>query len=147
MRQDPEAADMVICSGVPTVMYGLEVFRRVTFSRAEAEMFVNSDSPSGQLAGNILLFMMENFGREEASIGDGGCVAAVIDPEGLTTKRYPVRVELQGTWTRGQTVVDQRPARTTQLESAWMPPMGTEIDVAVEVDRERYRLLFQGTVL
>lgn len=146
VRQDPESAEIVICSGVPTTMYGLEVFGRVTFSRAEATVMAASEHSTGQLAGNLLLFMMKNFGIEEASIGDGGCVAAVIDPAGLTTERYPVRVELQGKWTRGQTVVDQRPQRKAELEAAWMPAMGAEIDVAVAVDRERYRQLFQLTV-
>ncbi|MBV7327207.1 nucleoside hydrolase [Chloroflexi bacterium TSY] len=142
VRQDPEAAEIVIRSGLPTVMYGLEVFRQVTFARAEAEEFTRANEPAAQFAGKILHFMMENFGREYASIGDGGCVASVIDPDGLTTETYPVRVELQGQWTRGQTVVDQRPARTTQLESAWQPPMDTQIAVATDVDRERYRDLF-----
>lgn len=142
VRQDPEAADIVIRSGLPTVMYGLEVFRQVTFSRDEAQAFMKSNDEAAQFAGKILTFMMDNFGRETASIGDGGCVAAVIDPHGLITHKYPVRVELQGYWTRGQTVVDQRPARTAELESKWMPAMGVTIDVATDVDVERYRKLF-----
>lgn len=146
VRQDPEAADIVIRSGLPTVMYGLEVFRQVTFSREEAQNFMRSSSEAAQFAGKILNFMMDNFGREHASIGDGGCVASVIDPAGLTTASYPVRVELQGYWTRGMTVVDQRPKRTTELESKWMPNMGTKIDVATDVDVDRYRALFADAV-
>lgn len=77
-------------------MYGLEVFQQVTFARAEAEEFTRANDPAAQFASEILLFMMENFGREYASIGDGGCVASVIDPDGLTTETYLVRVELRG---------------------------------------------------
>lgn len=146
VRQDPEAADIVIRSGLSIVMYGLEVFRQVTFSRAEAQAFMQSSSEAAQFAGQILTFMMGNFEREDASIGDAGCVAAVIDPAGLTTESYPVRVELQGYWTRGMTVVDQRPKRTTELESKWMPAMGTQIDVATDVDVERYRTLFANAI-
>ena len=90
IRQDPEAADIVFRSELPIVMYGLEVFRQVTFTRSEAVAFAESDKPSAQLAGRILQFMMDNFNREIASIGDGGAVASVIDPEGLTTEEYPV---------------------------------------------------------
>lgn len=146
VRQDPEAADIVIRSGLPTVMYGLEVFRRVTFTRGEAKAFMQSGSETAKFAGQILTFMMENFGREQASIGDGGCVASVIDPEGLTTQSYPVRVELQGQWTRGQTVVDQRHPRTAELESKWMPAMGTSIEVATDVNANQYRRLFEEAI-
>jgi len=147
IRQDPEAADIVFTSGLPIVMYGLEVFRQVTFSRSEAESFVQSGRPSAQLAGKLLLFFMDNFKRERGGIGDAGCVASVIDPDGLTTEEYPVRVELTGTWTRGQTVVDQRPWMTVQRESEWQPSMGTKISVAVDVDQERYRQIFQEAIL
>ncbi|MEM7345468.1 MAG: nucleoside hydrolase [Chloroflexota bacterium] len=147
VRQDPEAADIVFQSGLPTVMYGLEVFRQVTFNRAEAEAFAASDRPSAQLAGNLLLYFMNNFLREEVTIGDAGCVASVIEPSGLTTEEFPVRVELTGTWTRGQTVVDRRPLITRQRESEWQAPMGTNISVALDVDYERYRQLFREAVL
>ena len=147
IRQDPEAADIVFRSDLPIVMYGLEVFRRVTFTRAEAEAFTQSDRPSAQLAGKLLLYFMNNFGAEAAGIGDGGCVASVIDPAGLTTENYPVRVELNGTWTRGQTVVDRRPAYTRERESEWQPPMNNSVAVAVDIDVERYRKLFSEAVL
>lgn len=146
VRQDPEAADIVLRSGLPITMYGLEVFRQVTFTRAEAQAFKAASSEAAQFAGEILTFMMDNFGRDTASIGDGGCVASVIDPASLTTERYPVRVELKGDWTRGQTVVDQRPRRTVERESKWMPDMGTAIDVATDVDVDRYRRLFEEAI-
>jgi pyrimidine-specific ribonucleoside hydrolase len=91
--------------------------------------------------------MMDNFGRDLASIGDGGAVASVIDPGGLTTEVWPVRVELTGKWTRGQTVVDRRPWLTQQRESEWQPPMGTHISVAVDIDRDRYRRIFREAIL
>ena len=147
VRQDPEAADIVLRSGLPIVMYGLEVFRQITFTRSEAESFVETDRPAAQLAGRLLLYMMNNFNREQASIGDGGTVASVIDPAGLTTETWPVRVELTGTWTRGQTVVDRRPWMTQKRESEWQPPMGTEISVAVDIDREHYRQIFREAIL
>lgn len=146
VRQDPEAADIVFTSGLAITMYGLEVFGQVSFNRAEAYEFLQSSQPAAHLASQILHFMLDNFHDEWATIGDGGCVASVIDPAGLTTVEYPVRVELQGIWTRGQTVVDQRSWITTQLESPWQPPMETKIAVAVAVDRERYRQLFRTTV-
>ena len=146
VRQDPEAADIVFTSGLPLVMYGLDVFRQVRFNRAEAEAFAQSDRPAARLAGSLLIFAMDNFRREEATIGDAGAVASVVEPEGLRVEQWPVRVELNGYWTRGQTVVDRRPWITTQHEAPWQPAMGTEVDVAVEVDQERYRQIFSQAV-
>ena len=102
VRQDPEAADIVFRSGLPIVMYGLEVFRQVTFTRAEAQGLINAGKPAAsKLAGQLLTFFMNNFNREAAGIGDAGCVASFIDPAGLSIEPYPVRVELTGTWTHG----------------------------------------------
>lgn len=142
VRQDPEASDIVLKSGVPTTMYGLEVFHMVNFSRAEVMNFTKSESASMNLAGRLMLFMLDNFGLDEIFIGDSGCVISVIEPEGLITENYPVRVELQGYWTRGETVVDRRPQSLRELEAQWMPPMDNEIAVATDLDEDRYRALF-----
>lgn len=128
-------------------MYTLDVFRQVTFTRAEAEAFIQSDRPAAQLSGRLLAFMMDNFRREEATIGDAGAVASVIKPAGLTTEQRPVRVELNGQWTRGQTVVDQRSWSSLNLESHWQPAMGTSIGVTMAVDRECYRQIFREAIL
>ena len=147
IRQDPEAADIVFRSGLPIVMYGLEVFRQVKFTREEATELTSTGQATAKFAGQILLFMMDNFGREEASIGDAGAVASAIAPGGLTTETHPVRVELDGTWTRGQTVVDRRPPISRQRESQWQPRMEHDVSVAVDVDVERYRQIFKHAVM
>jgi pyrimidine-specific ribonucleoside hydrolase len=128
-------------------MYRLEVFYQVTFSRIEAESFVQSGRPAAQLAGRLLTFAMDNFGQRVAAIGDAGAVASIIEPQGLTTKQWPVRVELNGRWTRGQTVVDRRPWATVQLEASWQPPIETKIAVVTGVDSERYRQIFREAIL
>ncbi len=147
VRHDPEAADIVLTSGLPITMYGLDVFRQVTFGRSEALELADAADPAAQLAGSLLLYAMDNYGHEEATVGDAGTVASVLQPEGLTTELRPVRVELTGQWTRGQTVVDRRDQALAQRNYKWQPPMGTEIRVAVGVDCEAYRRLFRDAVL
>lgn len=142
VRQDPEAADIVVQSGIPTLMYGLEVFGQVRLTRDEAEQLVGSASGAAVLAGRLLLSRMEAFGRDSSGLGDAGCVASVIDPSALETATHPVRVELEGTWTRGETVVDQRPAATASREEPWQPPMNSNIEVATDVEAARYARLF-----
>jgi pyrimidine-specific ribonucleoside hydrolase len=146
---DPEAAAVVLDAatdlGVPVTMYGLDVFYDVRVTRARAEALAASADPAARLAGRLLLFQCERFGGDDATIGDAGAVCAVVDPRGLTTERWPVRVELTGSWTRGQTIVDRR----TWSGDAGHDPHGiapSVIDVALAVDGDRYAGLWVDAV-
>ncbi|MDQ4074882.1 MAG: nucleoside hydrolase [Chloroflexota bacterium] len=150
---DPEAADIVFRSGVPILMYGLEVFRQVCFSAEETDRWFASSSalasaPSPNtvpvLAGHLLHFMMRNFNRPEATIGDAGCVACVIDRSGLTTERLPVYVETGGRHCRGQTVVDRRPRAL--IERRPIDEEAYEADVALDINADLYRDLFRRVI-
>jgi pyrimidine-specific ribonucleoside hydrolase len=135
---DPEAAAIVLTSGVPVTMYGLDVFYEVTVDEAAAAALAASEDVAAQLAGRLL---QRQHGRHIATVGDAGAVAAVIDPSGITTSRYPVRIELAGTWTRGQTLVDRRSwAGDLEHDPHGLP--AALVDVALGVDAERYRRLF-----
>jgi pyrimidine-specific ribonucleoside hydrolase len=151
---DPEAADVVFRSGVPILMYGLDVFRRVRFTKDEVDTYFAANATDGasadarraevcRLAADLLDFMIRQFGRPDATIGDAGCVACVIDPSGLTTEELPVFIETAGRHCRGQTVVDRRPhsavGRHTLAASA--------AQVALEIDSEKYRALFRDALL
>jgi pyrimidine-specific ribonucleoside hydrolase len=141
---DPEAAAVVFGSGAPVTMYGLDVFYDVTIEAAEIKRLAGSAAPAQLLAGRLLQHQLERFGAAP-TIGDAGAVAAVIDPAALTTSPHRVRVELAGQFTRGETVVDQR---TWFGDLDHDPLTGREhlppgvIDVAFDVDAERYRALF-----
>jgi pyrimidine-specific ribonucleoside hydrolase len=139
---DPEAAGIVLTSGLPVTMYGLDVFYEVTIDEADAARLVASDDGAAQLAGRLL---QRQHGRHIATIGDAGAVAAVIKPDGLTTSRHPVRIELAGTWTRGQTLVDRR-SWSGDLEHDPHGLPAAMVDVALAVDADRYRALFLETL-
>jgi len=146
---DPEAAAVVLDAaaglGIATTMYGLDVFYDVRVTLAQAASLAMSAGPSARLAGQLIAFQCERFGEESATIGDAGAVCAVVAPAGLTTKPLPVRVELAGTWTRGQTVVDQR---ETSLDHAHDPHglAPAVLDVALGVDAPRYTKLWLDAV-
>jgi pyrimidine-specific ribonucleoside hydrolase len=149
VRHDPEAAAIVLDAattlGVPVTMYGLDVFGGVRVGLDRAEELVVADDPGARLAGELVHFQCRRFGTDDATIGDAGAVCAVADPGGLTTRRLPVRVELAGTWTRGQTVVDQRIEGPDLAHDPHgvAPPL---VDVAVSVDAPRYAELWVETV-
>jgi inosine-uridine nucleoside N-ribohydrolase len=147
---DPEAAAITLdaCAdlGIELVMYGLDVFYdpRVSLEQAAALVSAHDSGPAG-LAGRLMAFQCERFGADWATLGDAGAVCAVLDPEGLTTERLPVRVELAGTWSRGRTIVDRRDWDGNLAHD----PHGqapAAIDVALAVDGDRYARLWLETV-
>ena len=135
IRQDPEAADIVFGSGIPILLYIWDVFIKVAFVRSEIETFSNSSNNSVALAGNLLMSMLDRFGRPKTSIGDAGAVACILNPNAITAKQLPVAVELSGKYTRGQTVVDHRPPDLADLEEGDLQVvMPNTIRVVVDVD-------------
>jgi pyrimidine-specific ribonucleoside hydrolase len=143
---DPEAAAIVVASGVPTTMYGLDVFYDLTFDATVAQRLAASAEPGTRLAGRLIGHQLARTDGRPATIGDAGAVAAVIDPDLLTTERCRVRVECSGEATRGQTVVDRR-AHPGDLEVPVRGLPAAEVDVALGIDADRARALFLDTVV
>lgn len=150
---DPESVAVVLDAaaalGVPVTMYGLDVFYDVRVGRDRARALAASTDPAASLAGRLVGYQCDRFGVEEATIGDAGAVCAVVDPEGLTVEALPVRIELTGTWTRGQTVVDRRLDRSSGGTDQEHDPHGlaaTVVDVALAVDAVRYADLWVDAV-
>ncbi|TDW83759.1 nucleoside hydrolase [Kribbella sp. VKM Ac-2566] len=142
---DPEAAAIVLAAardlGIAVTMYGLDVFYDVVVTLEQARAL--SGSPSAELACKLIEKRSERYQSDGGSIGDGGAVCAVIDPSGLTTQEYPVRIELSGSWSRGRTIVDTRGA--SDVANDPHGPAAT-IRVATAVDGKRYAELWLATV-
>jgi pyrimidine-specific ribonucleoside hydrolase len=146
---DPEAAAIVLDAAaglrVPVTMYGLDVFYAPRVDRTTAAALVAATDPATRLAGRLIEFQCARFAEQSATIGDAGALCAVIDPAALVTRPLPVRIELAGTWTRGQTVVDQRD-RGGDLAHDPHGLAPAVVDVALRVDGDRYRRLWLDTV-
>lgn len=145
MRTDPEAAAVVLESGLNICLYPLDVFRAVRFSRAEADTLAAAEQPAARLAGRILRFVCDYFARDYALAGDAGTVAAVIEPAGRQVEPFPITVELSAGAARGMTVLDRRtPAQQARLNDWWITSP-TAVNVVTAVDAERYRALLGQT--
>jgi pyrimidine-specific ribonucleoside hydrolase len=146
---DPEAASIVLGSGVPLFMYGLDVFNHVSVARATTEALAASAELLPSVVGRLLDHRIASpdgtRGDYIGWIGDAGAVCALVDPDAFQIERLPVRVELAG-YGRGQTVVDRRehPGEDAAhgLTTEW-----ASVDVALGVDAERVARLFLDTVL
>ncbi len=146
---DPEAAAIVLGSGVPTTMYGLEPFYAVTCDAGTIDRLGASPEPRAALAGHLLRHLAGVTEPEarvplgSAAIGDAGAVAAVIDPGALTTVRAPVVVGLAPGPARGQTIVDLRTGLGAAGEETGA---GGHVDVVLAADGPRLSRLFLETV-
>ncbi len=141
VRCDPEAAAIVLGSGLPVTLYPLDPFMQVRITRGEAEAMTRATGGGARIAGGIALHYCRYFGADFSLIGDAGTVAAVIDPEGAATVRSPVRVELTGGATRGATVFDRRQWSAEEARDGW-----SEIEVITGVDAPRYRRLMASAL-
>ncbi|AMB57621.1 nucleoside hydrolase [Microterricola viridarii] len=145
---DPEAASIVLDSGVPTFMYGLDVFNHVAVEQPVAEALAAGTDPVGRivgaLLGNRIAVSEDDPGEYTGLIGDAGAVCALVEPESLRIENRPVRIELGG-YGRGQTLVDMREFAGEDvvhgLAEEW-----ASIDIALEVDGPRYADLFLKTL-
>ncbi|WP_333753406.1 nucleoside hydrolase [Streptomyces sp. IBSBF 2394] len=144
---DPEAAAILLTAGVPITMYGLDVFERVIVPGPDVRRLRASAEPGTRLAGELLAHRGPATGETDpgGGLGDAGAVCAVIDPAGLTTQRLPVEVSLAPGPSRGQTLVDRR---LCVGESELHDGMREQalVDVALDVDVNRYVELYLGTV-
>ncbi|MBF4561228.1 nucleoside hydrolase [Agreia pratensis] len=105
--RDPEAADAVFLADIPTTLYGLDVFVQPVISTDELGTRPD-DSPRARLSHLLLRELAALFPGRGAFLGDGGAAVVLMNPELASKTSYPARVELEGTHTRGATVVDRR---------------------------------------
>lgn len=156
-KYDPEAARIVLRSGVPILIYPWDVYEKLIYTRVELLQLgiphpssarpddgerPDRDSASA-LAGRILHREMDHFDMTWANIGDAGAVAAALERQAVTTRRLHVDVELTGSRTRGMTVCDLRGPTFPPDE----PKEPENADVVVGVDVEVLKGLFTQRVL
>jgi purine nucleosidase len=141
---DPEALQMVLDSGAPVRMVGLDQTSRVLLDRGDAQRMRDGGDPFGVWAAECTDAWIDFLGTafperpehaDACFLHDPLTVAAVIDPSLLTWAPAHVAVELEGRIARGMAVADRG--------LALMPPAGPpNAQVAIDTDVERFRSLF-----
>lgn len=104
---DPEALHLVLNSGIPCKMIGLDVTLKAALNNEDAGDFRKLKSKAGQVTADLLDFMLARHhrGGEDALMHDGLAVAAAAVPQIVKTKQYYVDCECRGRYTRGHTYV------------------------------------------
>ncbi|HEY0453198.1 nucleoside hydrolase [Actinophytocola sp.] len=129
---DPEAADIVLHSGIPVTMCGLNVTHQALADADVQQRITAIGSPLARVCVELLGFFASTYrdiwGFPAPPLHDPVAVALLAEPGVVETTRTRLDIELTGTFTRGATVVDlyRRTGR---------PP---NADVAVGLDTGRF---------
>ena len=111
---DPEAARVVLTSGVRRItLVPLDATHRATVSLADCAAFRALGTPAGTATAVFVERRIHGYDEGQpmsrpgsAPVHDALCIAALIEPDIITTRRLYVDVEVQGELTVGQTVID-----------------------------------------
>ena len=121
---DPEAADVVVKSGVKLTMVPLDVTHRALATHERLDRFRALGNRSGAAVADMLNFSerfdLGKYGWVGAPLHDPCVIAYLLKPEMFVARHINVEIELSGTYTTGMTVADwwgvsKRPANVTYV--------------------------------
>src|SRR5690349_8791743 len=132
VHEDPEAADIVLRSGLPVTMCGLNVTHQALATGDVLDRIAALGTPLARICVDLLTFFADSyrrvFGFSAPPVHDPVAVARVIDAAVVTTVAANVAIELAGPHTRGATVVDLHQVTERQPNA----------QVAVDLDTGRF---------
>jgi inosine-uridine nucleoside N-ribohydrolase len=147
---DPEAAQAVFQGGWPLTMVGLEIGRKALFTREHLGELRKTTGRQTDFAARLLEYRVglgEKDGERGATLYDPTAMSAVIDRTLITTQLLHVDVELRGEFTRAETVANRQNAlnrkvpRGDHLVFAGTEPLRPNVNVATDIDAERFARL------
>jgi purine nucleosidase len=128
---DPEAADIVVNSGLPVKLTGLDVTHQALATQAVLDELRAQDTELSKICVDLLLFFAETyrtvFGMPDPPLHDPLAVLAVAHPDWMSWQSCNVAIETVGTYTRGATVID--------LDRVTGEPDNVMVARGVDVDR------------
>jgi purine nucleosidase len=139
IHTDPEAAHIVFSAWHMLTLLSWETTLAHVFTRDDLNRFFNLGTPRARFFHDtnqkILSYVQTRLGQDILFAPDGLALAAAVEPEIVTKseKRY-VTVELNGSQTRGQTVVD------------WygLTQKTPNTEIILEVDQKRFVQLMEN---
>ena len=151
---DPEAADVVCCSGVPLKMFGLNVTRMASATVKRLDDMRAIGTPFAKTVADLVEFYRASlhnvYGLEGASIHDPLAIAVFIKPDLFTMRKINVKIELKGEHTRGMTVCDYRHIRGTGADingvSGIIRGDQPNCEVAMDMDVDGFFKLLNETI-
>jgi inosine-uridine nucleoside N-ribohydrolase len=137
-HNDPEAASIVLQSGVPIVLVPLDVTEQVIVTRSRLDQLGQSEpSPVLDVAESILAFYLgasERFGHEGCAMHDPLAVLLAARPELAKLTPMHVHISTHDPLTAGHCVVDRR--RPTPHRPVVAPNVRSATRVQIDACRE-----------
>jgi pyrimidine-specific ribonucleoside hydrolase len=137
---DPEAADIVLRSGLDLTMIGLEVTHQAWLTDEHADALRGKGDCGrfvAELLDHFVGFHRQRFDWEGAPIHDAVTIAHLIDPSLVRTVFANVEIELQSELCVGRTVVDRW--RVTERRP--------NCHVGIGIDRDRFVTLLMDRLV
>ena len=137
---DPHAAQLVFHADIPLTLVGLDVTRKVRFTR---EMVKRQIAPRRTVIGQFVCdctselfsFFEEREGEASFPLHDPLAIGVAIDPSFVSCEPMHVKIETRGEITQGMTVADRRSIRLPVAD----PP---NAEVCLDVDAPRFLEFF-----
>lgn len=129
---DAEAAKVVFESGVPITMMGLDLTHQAMATPDIVNRIAQVQNPVSHFVVELLRFFSDTyhdvFGFVGAPIHDACCIAYLIDPTLIETKKLRVDIETKGEFTYGMTVIDLYGVTGKE----------TNVNVSMKLDQEKF---------
>ena len=107
---DPHAANIVLDSGIPLTMMGLDVTHQVNVNRTIINSINENNNKSSKFFGELMefytIFHKKLYETEETPLHDPCVIAYLLEPGIFKGKLVNVIVEENSKLTRGETIVD-----------------------------------------
>ena len=107
---DPHAANIVLDSGIPLTMMGLDVTHQVNVNRTIINSINENNNKSSKFFGELMefytIFHKKLYETEDTPLHDPCVIAYLLEPNIFKGKLVNVIVEENSELTRGETVVD-----------------------------------------
>ena len=128
---DPEAADIVLSSGVPLIMMGLDVTHQAISTKERIERIVATGSETGKLLSGLLgslldVEIVKQKFPDGTPVHDAFVTAYLVDNTLTTGEVVNVEVETESKLTIGQTVVDVNNISGRHPNVHWMNKVDDE---------------------
>lgn len=136
---DPEAADIVFSSGAPIIMCGLDLTHQYMVDSDTIAALRSIGNTASVFTADLMQFFCdmyeEKFGIHAGPLHDPCAVMAITHPELFVLEPRHVTIELNGTHTRGMTVIDERgtiDAKASNVQVAQSINRDKAIDLLIE---------------
>lgn len=114
---DPHAARVVMESGLPITLLGLDVTHQVLTTPARLSAFERLGTPVGQAVADLLRYYgqaeVERYGLPGAPLHDPCVIAYLLAPHLFTGRLMRVAIETESALCMGRTVIDPYPTAST----------------------------------